>query len=432
MSTGAILALHEAYFKKHPADAVKLFEKLEYEEMFRYFDNISDQAVITLMKQMPHDSLAVFILRWSNDRKIDILNKINAEKLAMVFSQWDLSDQQQYFQWLNPKLSEEIKDINSYPVDTAGHIMDRKVITFHDESTVKAALLLIKHFNKRGIRVLYLVNAHGLLTKMVPVQYLLLENEDRILNEIARKIPERVKDTDTIDEVLSLFETTKMTDLPVVNVHGALIGIIRQHALMKASKEELTSDMQTMVGVSKDERALSKVTFAVKKRLPWLQINLLTAFLASAVVGLFETTIAQFTALAVMLPIVAGQSGNTGAQALAVTMRGLTLKEVRLSHWFTLIFKEAKIATITGISVALTTALCIYLWSRSVGLSLIIGISMVISMVLSGMSGAMVPIIFTKLKMDPAQCSSIVLTTITDVVGFSSFLMIATGLSHLI
>jgi magnesium transporter len=187
-----------------------------------------------------------------------------------------------------------------------------------------------------------------------------------------------------------------------------------------------------MVGASKEERALSKTTFAVRKRLPWLQINLATAFLAAAVVGIFEHTIAQFTALAVLLPVVAGQSGNTGAQALAVTMRGLALREIRLHHWLRISFKEINVAAINGVAVALTTAAGVYIWSQSVGLALVIMLSMVISMIAAGLSGAIIPMILTALGQDPAQSSSIILTTVTDVVGFFSFLGIAAMLASML
>jgi magnesium transporter len=170
----------------------------------------------------------------------------------------------------------------------------------------------------------------------------------------------------------------------------------------------------------------------VRKRLPWLQINLVTAFLAASVVGIFEETIARTTALAVLLPVVAGQSGNTGAQALAVTMRGLALREIRLRHWITVARKEVSVAFVNGIAVALTTSLGVYVWSRSAGIALVIGLSMVISMVAAGLSGAAIPMILTALKQDPAQSSSIVLTTVTDVVGFFSFLGIATMLAGML
>jgi magnesium transporter len=187
-----------------------------------------------------------------------------------------------------------------------------------------------------------------------------------------------------------------------------------------------------MVGASRDERALSSSLFSVTKRLPWLQINLLTAFLAASVVGLFEGTIAKYTALAVLMPVVAGQSGNAGAQALAVTMRGLVLREISLRHWPKVLYKELKVGLLNGLAVAATTALGVYVWSRSLGLVVVISLSMVISMIVAGFAGAMVPITLQRIGFDIAQSSSIILTTFTDVVGFSSFLGIATLLSFML
>jgi magnesium transporter len=211
-----------------------------------------------------------------------------------------------------------------------------------------------------------------------------------------------------------------------------LIGVIRLEQLVKAAEQEASADIQSMVGVSKDERALSKVSFAVRKRLPWLQINLATAFLAASVVGLFEETIARVTALAVLLPVVAGQSGNTGAQALAVTLRGLALREVTGSHWPKLVVKEFFTGLFNGIAVAVVTMLGVYIWSGSVGLCIVIGAAMVFAMAIAGVAGAAIPVLLSALGQDPAQSSSIVLTTVTDIFGFFSFLGLATLFSGML
>jgi magnesium transporter len=187
-----------------------------------------------------------------------------------------------------------------------------------------------------------------------------------------------------------------------------------------------------MVGAGKDERALSPVLYAVRQRLPWLEINLATAFLAATVVGLFEGTIAQYTALAVLLPVVAGQSGNSGMQALAVTMRGLTLREVNMRHWPRLIVKEAGVGIVNGLAIAVTTMVGVFLWSHSPGLVLVIGLAMVMAMVIAGVCGALVPVVLKALGQDPAQSSSIVLTTFTDCGGFLCFLGLATLFSSLL
>jgi magnesium transporter len=208
-----------------------------------------------------------------------------------------------------------------------------------------------------------------------------------------------------------------------------LLGIIRYNALVNAAKQDASHDVQAMFGAGKDERALSKVSFAIRKRLPWLEINLATAFLAAAVVGIFEETIARMTVLAIFLPVVAGQSGNTGSQALAVTMRGLALREIRTRHWFQVARKEILVGFLNGCAVALTTSLIVLFWADSVGLAVVIAISMILSMAIAGLSGAIIPILLQSLGQDPAQSSSIILTTVTDVVGFFSFLGLATVLS---
>jgi magnesium transporter len=241
-----------------------------------------------------------------------------------------------------------------------------------------------------------------------------------------------VQELDPREEVVSLLQRHALTELPVINVEGKFVGVIRQAALVSAIEQETSVDLQTMVGASREERALSGPAFAVKKRLPWLQINLLTAFLAAAVVGLFEGTIARFTALAVLLPVVAGQSGNAGAQALAVTMRGLVLREIGVRHWPRIVWKETRVGLVNGLATAATTAVGVYVWSRSTGLVLVISSAMVIAMVIAGAAGALVPIVLRRLGQDPAQSSSIVLTTVTDVAGFFSFLGIATLLSGLL
>jgi magnesium transporter len=195
---------------------------------------------------------------------------------------------------------------------------------------------------------------------------------------------------------------------------------------MKAVQEEATSTLAQLGGASPDEKALSNPLFSVSKRIPWLSINLLTAFIASFVVGMFEGTIAKVTALAVLLPVVAGQSGNTGAQSMAVTMRGLALREIRPRHWLKIFFKEMRVGLLNGIAIAVLTGVAVFFWSKSIPLSLVIGTSMIISMIIASLAGGMIPIILTYFKKDPASSASVFLTTVTDVFGFLSFLGLAT------
>lgn len=355
-----------------------------------------------------------------------ILELIDSAKAGEVLLCMAKDKRELFLAAVAPDVAEIIKEVMGYPPDTAGSMMDKRFIPFTRDLTVAEAIRKLKHFAKIKYRVIFLVDEQGVLKQYVHIQDLLFAEAHVQLKDIAKNILVFVSDTDSMDLVNEAISQSKVADLPVVDYAGKLTGVIRYKTIVESIQEKAASEMQMLVGVSKEERALSSVFESVKKRLPWLQINLLTAFLAAAVVGLFEGMIAQYTALAVLLPVVAGQSGNTGAQALAVTMRGLVLREVRISQWFRLITKEMKTGMINGLAIAVTTSLAVYLWSASLGLCLIIFLAMIASMVIAGIAGAAIPLILSRFGLDPASSSSIILTTVTDVCGFFSFLGIAT------
>jgi magnesium transporter len=326
----------------------------------------------------------------------------------------------------------ELESLLSYPPDSAGRIMDPRVLAFSGSSRVGEVLERLRAASWKRFDEIFVFGARGELAGVVPLHEVALAPPETRLSELRRSPHAVTTAMATREEVVEILERTKLPVIPVVDTEGRLLGAVRYEALLAAAQAEATADLLTMVGASKDERALSPVSFAVKRRLPWLEFNLLTAFLAASVVGLFEETIARFTALAVLLPVVAGQSGNTGAQALAVVMRGLALREIRLRQWARVLSKELLVGLLNGVAIAATTALFVFAWSRSTGLALIIGVSMVLSMAVASLSGGAVPLALRSLGQDPAQSSSIILTTVTDIVGFFSFLGIATLLSGML
>jgi magnesium transporter len=283
-----------------------------------------------------------------------------------------------------------------------------------------------------GLHQIVVVDKQQRLQGLVDIQTLALSEPQTSLSELYQPARNTISQFDSREEVAELMKQFNLEMLPVIDINQRLLGIIRHAALIKVLQEETATDIQTMVGVSRDERALSSTWFSVRKRLPWMEINLLTAFLAASVVGLFENTIAKYTALAVLLPVVAGQAGNAGAQAQAVTIRGLALREITIRNWFRIMFKEINVGLFNGIAIALTTAVAVYVWSRSYGLALVISLAMVLSMILAGIAGSLIPIVLTRFGQDPAQSSSIIMTTVTDVSGFFSFLGIATLLASLL
>jgi magnesium transporter len=330
------------------------------------------------------------------------------------------------------RYAQEIRSYMTYPPESVGRIMDPKFFVLQEESTVREAMVQVRTRAQKDVHDVYVIDRAQKLVGRVSVRDLLLvDPEEKLQSVMVQDLP-TIHPLESREEIVELFGERHFFTIPVVDLDQRLLGVIRNEDIIRASQEDASADLLTMVGANKDERALSPVWFSVRKRLPWLELNLLTAFLAAFVVGMFESTIARFTALAVLLPVVAGQSGNTGAQSLAVVIRGLALRDIRTSQWFRVSGKEVYVAFLNGVAVSATACLAVALWSRSWGLTFIIGLSMILSMVIAGLSGAIIPIALKAMKQDPAQSSSIVLTTVTDVVGFFSFLGLATLFSSLL
>jgi magnesium transporter len=349
---------------------------------------------------------------------------------AMLVARWlallDRAEKQELLALLPARRAEEVQKALEFPPGTAGRLMDPAVLSLHEDATREQVFERIRAVRGRRVTDVMVCDSEGRLQGTVPLQEVVGAAPGTALRRLAVRDSPHVLPMATRDDVVGLLNRHRLASVPVLDFDGYLLGIIRFDNLVLAAQQAATDDLQQMVGASKEERALSPAGFTVRSRLPWLLVNLLTAFLAAAVVGLFDETIARFTALAVLLPVVAGQSGNAGAQALAVTSRGLALREIRLRHWWRVTRKESTAAFVNGIAVAAVTSAGVLWWSGNVALAGVIGASMVASVVLAAIAGAMIPVLLTSLGRDPATASSIVLTTVTDVVGFSSFLGLAT------
>ena len=419
-------ALARELVEQFPSDAAVELEEATDEEALALLGGLDPAHAAPVLDRVTPVSAARLLTLLAPEPAARILESLEPARAAAMVSRLEPEVRRAILDHLRRSDAKEITALSEYPPESAGSLMDPQVMAFHPGMKVGVVLNRLRDLpNKRASEV-FLVDEGGVLTGAVPLQELALARTDQVMQELVGPMPLSVQAMSSRNEVVDVLAQADKEGLVVVDAAGRLLGVIRREAQLQAAQEVATAGVQAMVGASKDERALSKPLFAVRKRLPWLTINLGTAFLAAMVVGLFESTIARFTALAVLLPVVAGQSGNTGAQALAVTMRGLALREIRVRHALVICIKELKVALLNGLAIALVTAAAVLIWSRSLGLTAVIGVSMVLSMAAAGLAGAAIPMVLTVLKQDPAQSSSIVLTTVTDVVGFFSFLGIAT------
>ncbi len=417
---------------EYPDEAAARLESARDDESAVLLDALPRDAAVAVIRRLTPDRAARVVASLPPAAARDVLSSLNPNAAAALLARLDPEERERCFAAIDPGVAAELRELTTWPAESAGALMDPRVTSFRPDASAEDVVQRLRRFRDRRINDVFLVDEECHLAGAVSLQDVVLADPEQQLAGLVQGASVFVSALASQDEVVETFESHRVRSLPVVDFEGRLIGVLRQRELIRASRDQATASAVTMVGASEDERALSSPLFAIRKRLPWLQVNLVTAFLAAAVVGIFEETIARVTALAVLLPVVAGQSGNTGAQALAVTMRGLALREVRSRHWLRVAGKEALAGAGNGLAVAATTAAAAFLWSRSTGLALVIGTSMVLSMTLAGLSGAVIPMLLVALRQDPAQSSSIILTTVTDVVGFLSFLGIATLLAALL
>lgn len=423
--------LNKELSKKTPREIAFELENGSHQEIVLFLETSTNEIAQKVFFELcPHVIVDIFPMI-DDEMFIKVFSKADTHKSARVLSSLNGNEVNKKLRLLPKIISREIEHFLEYKEDTAGFLMETLLATFSKEDTVEKALEKLRKIGNKRILTIYVVDEAEKLIGRVPVNYLAIASPTQQLDELMYEA-HSIQAMATREEVLESIKLHSLLQLPVVDINNHILGVIRNDTLITASQEEFSDDIQKMFGAGKEEHALSKSSFAVRKRLPWLQINLVTAFLASMVVGLFEDTIAQITILAVFLPVVAGQSGNTGSQALAVTIRGLALKEIRIGQWLRVAKKELMVGFINGVAVAITTGIVVYFWANSLGIALVIGVSMILSMVIAGFSGAVIPIGLKAVGQDPATSSSIILTTVTDICGFLSFLGLASALSSVL
>ena len=425
-------ALNKAFFLNFPKDAARKIETMLPNDAAKILQEQPAYVLQPVWKNLPPGVAENVLLCLPEDSASTLLSTMDTGPCTSLLRRLDAADRDRFFSLMEKHIVKELQEMLEYPADSAGALMETSITAFNENITVNEALTQLRNQKIKDLSHLFLLNDDMYLNGQVPVQRLALADGPEKLSSISTPLQAYVTALEPKSEILEKLEKFRVDTIPVIDGNDLFVGVIRGQNIIGALKDTLATEMLTMVGASKEEKALSSSWFAVKKRLPWLQINLVTAFLAAAVVGMFEATIAKYTALAILLPIAAGQSGNTGAQSLAVTMRALTLREISVRHWFKVLQKEAAAALINGVAVAITCGAGVYFWSGSTGLSLIIALAMISSMTIAAVSGALVPIILKKLGQDPALSSSIILTTVTDIAGFMSFLGIATLLSGML
>lgn len=370
----------------------------------------------------------------------ELIDQDGPEALALIAQNLDTDDLADIIQSLPKNLikktiksldkqnQDRLSRVLSFPDDTAGGLMNTDTINIRSSMTVEVLLKYLRRLKKLPDQtdIVFVTDIMNKYFGFVSIQDLLVANTGTFISDIM------VKDSNIIDpylnqhEVARIFETADLVSAAVVDRDGILLGRITIDDVVDVIREEADDSVLNMAGLNKDDDIFAPIIQSTKRRSLWLGANLLTAILAAAAIGIFEATIEKVVALAILMPIVASMGGIAGMQSLALVIRSQALDQIGSSNSRLLIIKEASIGVLNGILWSSVVALAVYLWFNSIFLGIVIASALMINLIIGAISGVSLPLILSKLKIDPALAGGVILTTITDIVGFISLLGIAT------
>lgn len=426
-NTEITAALARELVESHPLDAARVLERLEPGEAWEALKLFDDSLRPGVLEGFNPEYAARVLLEAPAEDSTEIVKELPSEVTADLLEYFPDEEKQELLDELSDLHVEELEELSGYEEDTAGSVMSPEFVGLREGATVADALTRLRRMALIGqsVNYVYVLNDDSQLTGVLMMRDLVLSTSNKILRDIMVKNVLRVYTSTPLSDVADLLQERRLLAAPVVDDDEKLKGVVSATQLVSELQEEGFEDAQKMFGAGEDESASSTAWFSIRKRFPWLTVNLGTAFLASIVVALFDDLIAQITVLATFMPIVAGQGGNSGAQALAVTLRSLALEEIDPKQPRRVLFKEASVGLINGVLMGLLAGAIAALVTGKPALGIVIFLAMITNLVAAGVSGAGIPIVMQRLGQDPAQSSNILLTTVTDCIGYAAFLGMA-------
>jgi magnesium transporter len=412
---------------KHPADVADQLERLPVEEASQVLHELPPERAAEVLSEVEPDQRKTLVAELSTAQLSEVVKQMPHDEAADLLA--DVPDAQRAEILAQHPGRSQLVELLKYPEDSAGGIMSDRFITLDADQTVGDALHKLHGIadqeTTQSITYLYVTDAAKRLVGVVPLRELVFRRPERHVREIMSPEVKHVWADDDQETIARMFQHYHYLAVPVLDRDRKLVGIVSANQVIEVLRSEATEDMQLMVGLSGEERARTPWRVSFPKRLQWLCINLVTAFMAGAVVGLFEGTIAKWTALAIFLPIVAGQGGNAGIQTLTVIIREMALGEMKPGDGWRALGKETLLGVLNGLAIGVIVGIVGYFWKSSVALGVIVGIAMLLNMLAAALAGVMVPFTLRAFRIDPALASGILVTTVTDVAGFLFFLGLA-------
>jgi len=429
LQSGLVARAERLLARSHPADLAPVLGDLQPEEIRTVLDVLFRQRrAAPTLRELPSEMLP------------QIFDAIGDQRLAEILARLEIDDMLEMVDWLPEERrspvtallpeakATELRKAQLYPPMSAGRVMTTRFVALDLGMTAQEAIDRIRSMgdDTEAVLYLYVVDEKGGLVGVVPIRKLVSAPPDRVIGELMIRDPVRCRVDADQEEAAQLVARYNLLAIPVVNDEDRLLGVITVDDVIEVITEEATEDIYYMAGLHEEDRVFSTPLQSVRRRLPWMLLNLCALFVAAWVIGRFEHTLQQLVALAFFMPVVAGMGGNSGIQSLTVITRGIALGEIEFSSGLRLVGKELAVALgIGGVAGAVAATLAT-LWQGSPLLGAVLFVAMVVTIGVAGMLGAIVPLLLKALKQDPALGSGVIVTTLTDVVGFVTFLGMGT------
>ena len=419
--------IDELYEHMHPIDLAEAMEEWEEEELERFCGLADDEKLAELLTEADEELQVELAKYLSNSRLLLIFSHMQKDDIVDMLGNLRINRRKQLVDLMRAGDRRVITELLGYDEDSAGGIMTTAYIALDGRLTSADALRKIKEIGPKTelIETIYVLNSQKQLVGTADLRDILIAQDTDTLRSLADEKVICVEPETDQEEVSLLVSKYDLNAIPVVNKRKVLLGIVTVDDIIDVILEEHTEDILQMAGVSKEETIDSTIPQSVRRRLPWLCVNLITAFLSSFAIKSFESVIAQVVALSATMTIVTGMGGNAGNQTLSIMIRGIALGEVELKKSWRLVLKEALIGLVDGIFMGVATGFIVFCIYENLYLGIIIFIAMIANQMIAGFCGALIPLIFKALKQDPALASSIFLTAATDILGFFIFLSLA-------
>lgn len=433
---GIISSLHEddwltvekEIFELEPSDIAQLLEKASRDDALKLVQNLHSILDSETYTYLGYERLKT-LFAVLNPREIGaIISDLDTDDAISLLEDLEEEERREILRHVSTRSRTLVEEGLTYPEESAGRLMQRDVAAIPEFWTVGKALDYLQAMGDElptQLYDLFIVDPrHRVVGQVAVGQILRVSRGTKIQDLVEEGVPVVPADTDQ-EDIAALFKRMTLTSVAVVDDAERLIGMITIDDIVSVIDEEAGEDLLLLAGVGDEDLAQATISTAWS-RFRWLFVNLFTALIAARIVGLFEATLEEIVALAVLMPVVAGMGGNAGTQTLTVAVRALATKELSAANYWRVTLKESLIGLINGTLCATLMGAIAWLWFHDPKLGMVIGAAMVTNIFIAGLAGTLVPILLTKMKIDPAISSSIFVTTITDIVGFSSFLGLAT------